>query len=169
LGNLTRRQLAFQPGETVFRQGDPVRQVYFIIAGAVELVRHQASGTSLVIQRAQPGAILAEASLNSTIYHCAAVAVSISAVWAISKQALLDRLAQNPKLALAFIRRLADELQYARFHAELLSMKTVAERLDAWTAWRGSLPPKGQWVRLAAELGVSPESLYREVAKRKKA
>ena len=46
-------------------------------------------------------------------------------------------------------------------------MKTVAERLDAWTAWRGSIPPRGQWVRLATELGVSPESLYREIAKRK--
>jgi CRP-like cAMP-binding protein len=144
-----------------------VRQVYFVTAGAVELVRHQVSGTSLVLQRAGPGAILAEASLNSTTYHCAAVAVSISAVWAVSKQDLLKRIEQSPRLALAFIRRLAHELQYARFHAEVLSMKTVAERLDAWTAWRDSLPPKGQWVRLAAELGVSPESLYREIAKRK--
>jgi len=47
-------------------------------------------------------------------------------------------------------------------------MKTVAERLGARLDWRGQLPPKGKWVELAAELGVSPEALYREIAKRKR-
>jgi CRP-like cAMP-binding protein len=167
LGDLGRRQLTFQAGQTVFSQGDPVRHILFVTGGSIELVRHLASGASLVLQRAGPGAILAEASLDSTTYHCAAVAVSSSTVWAVSKRDLLNRLTQSPKLALAFIRRLAHELQNARLHAEVLSMKTVAERLDAWTAWRGALPPRGQWVHLAAELGVSPESLYREIAKRK--
>jgi CRP-like cAMP-binding protein len=76
-------------------------------------------------------------------------------------------MAENPNLALAFVRRLAHELQNARFQAEVLSMKTVAARLDGWIAWRGSLPPKGKWIGLAAELGVSPEALYREIAKRR--
>lgn len=166
LHGLDRRPLAFQPGETVFRQGDPVRHLYFVTGGAIDLVRHQPSGAALVLQHAGPDTILAEASIESATYHCAAVAVSSSTAWAISKKEFLNRLAQNPKLALALIRRLARELQNARLQTEILSMKTVAERLDAWIAWRGSLPPKGQWVHLAAELGVSPESLYREIAKR---
>lgn len=167
LSNLTRRELTLTPGEKVFFQGDPVRYVFFVIAGAIQLVRHQASGAPLVIQRAGPGAILAEASLDSARYHCAAVAVEESALWAISKKDLLRRMAENPNLALAFVRRLAHELQNSRFQAEVLSMKTVAARLDGWIAWRGSLPPKGEWIGLAAELGVSPEALYREIAKRK--
>lgn len=166
LQNLERRQLAFHPGATVFRQGDPVRHVFFVTAGAIDLVRHQASGAPLVLQHAGPDTILAEASIDSAMYHCAAVAVSSSTAWAISKREFLNRIAQSPKLALALVRRLAHELQNARFQTEILSMKTVAERLGAWTGWRGSLPPKGQWVRLAAELGVSPEALYREIAKR---
>jgi len=167
LRDLARRELTFVPGETIFLQGDPVRYIFFISAGAVELVRHQASGAPLVIQRANPGAILAEASLESACYHCAASAVANSTIWAVSKSDLLRRMAENPNLALAFVRRLAHELQNARFQAEVLSMKTVAARLDGWVAWRGYLPPKGEWVGLAAELGVSPEALYREIAKRK--
>jgi CRP-like cAMP-binding protein len=166
LKDLKRRQLAFEPGETVFRQDDPVRQVFFVTAGAIDLVRHQASGASLVLQHAGPNTILAEASIDSAMYHCAAIAVSNSTAWAISKRDFLNRLTQSPMLALALIRRLTHELQNARFHTEVLSMKTVAERLDAWIAWRGYLPAKGQRVRLAAELGVSPESLYREIARR---
>ena len=167
LGDLAPRELSFEAGQTVFLQGDPVKTVFFVTGGAIELVRHQASGAPLVLQRAGPGAILAEASLDSPTYHCTATAISKSTVWAVSKRDLLNRLGKNPKFALAFIRRFAHELQSSRLHAEILSLKTVAERLDAWTAWRGTVPPRGEWVRLAAEIGVSPEALYREIAKRK--
>lgn len=167
LQDLARRELAYAADEAVFRQGDPVRQLFFVTAGAVHLVRHQESGAPIVLQRAGPGAILAEASLYSDTYHCDAVAVAKSALWAVSKPALLARMEQRPALAAALIRRFAHELQHARFHAELLSMKTVAARLDAWLGWHGALPPRGEWMRLAAELGVSPEALYREIAKRR--
>jgi hypothetical protein len=46
-------------------------------------------------------------------------------------------------------------------------VRVLAPRLDTWLDWRGALPPKGDWLRLAAELGVSPEALYREIAKRR--
>jgi len=167
LQDLARRELDFDPNEVVFRQGDLVRQLFFVTAGAVHLVRHQASGAALVLQRAGTGAILAEASLYSETYHCDAVAVTNSHLWAVSKPALLARMAQRPELAAALTRRFARELQHARFHAELLSMKTVAARLDAWLGWHGTLPPKGEWMRLSDELGVSPEALYREIAKRR--
>jgi len=113
LRDLARRKVTLTPGETVFLQGDLVRHIYFVISGAIELIRHQASGAPLVIQRAGPGAILAEASLDSARYHCAAVAVAKSALWAVSKKDLLRRMAENPNLALAFVRRLAHELQNA--------------------------------------------------------
>jgi hypothetical protein len=42
-------------------------------------------------------------------------------------------------------------------------------RLDAWLEFNGSsLPQKGNWHTLARELAVSPEALYRELARRKK-
>ena len=48
-----------------------------------------------------------------------------------------------------------------------LSLRTVAERLDAWIAASGRYPAKGEWKTVAAEIGNSPEALYRELAKRR--
>jgi len=164
---VARHELAFKAGQTLFHPGDPVRQVFFVTDGMVHLVRHLASGAPLVLQRAGPGTILAEASLYSAKYHCDATAVTEARAWAISKRELLNRLTLSPELGMAFIRRLANELQHARFHAEVLSIRTVAARLDAWIEWNGEMPPKGDWVGFAAELGVSPEALYREMARRR--
>jgi hypothetical protein len=51
----------------------------------------------------------------------------------------------------------------------MLSLKTVAARVDAWTAFNDAqLPPKGQWRQVAAEIGVTPEALYREFARRRR-
>ena len=43
----------------------------------------------------------------------------------------------------------------------------VSARLDAWLAWHGELPPRGDWKQLADQIGVSPEALYREMARRR--
>lgn len=167
LTSIPRRELGFEPGQTIFRQGGPVRRMFFVTSGAIHLVRHQMSGAPLILQRAEAGSMLAEASLYSAKYHCDATAVVQASAWTISKLELLDCIARNPDLGMAFIKRLARELQDARFRAEILSMKTVAARLSAWIEWSGRMPPKGGWVDLAAELSVSPEALYRELARRR--
>ena len=49
---------------------------------------------------------------------------------------------------------------------ETLVRRTVADRLEGWlTLHDRHWPPKGEWNRLAAEIGVMPEALYREIAK----
>ena len=165
--DLPRREDELEPRETLFHPGDAVRRVYFVTTGAIHLVRHQASGTSLVIQRAGAGQIVAEASLFATRYHCHAVAMLPTAVWSVAKSELLGRISTDPRIGLIFMKTLAHELQHSRFQVEVLSMKTVAARLDAWIEWNGELPPKGEWVSLAAELAVSPEALYREIGRRR--
>lgn len=44
-------------------------------------------------------------------------------------------------------------------------MRTVWERLDGWLALHGELPPRGGWIEIAREIGVTPEALYRELAR----
>jgi hypothetical protein len=52
--------------------------------------------------------------------------------------------------------------------AEILSLKTVSARLDAWMDWNGGvLPNKGEWKLVAGEISVSPEALYRELGRRR--
>jgi hypothetical protein len=81
---------------------------------------------------------------------------------------LPEERSRDQVLCEAWARHLAHEVQKARLHAEILSLKTVAARIDSWTDWHGALPEKGRWVTVAQQIGVSPEALYREMAKRRK-
>lgn len=161
------RQCVAGAGEYLFHQGEPVLALFVVLEGAVHLIRHEPDGAPIILQRAGPGDILAEASLFSDRYHCDGVAMSDAAVRSIPKGPLLDRLRKKPDLAVAWAAHLAREVQNARFRSEVLSLKTVAARLDAWLAWHGEMPPKGDWTQLARQIGVSPEALYREMAKRR--
>ena len=169
LDNLAGRRCEFAAGEPVFHAGDPVRIIHAVRSGVIHLVRHQDNGSILILQRAERASILAEASIYSAQYHCDARAETAAVTWAMPRSALRARLQQDPELAAAWARHLAREVQQARLQAEVLFLKTVAARLDAWIAWHGRLPAKGHWSVVAREIGVSPEALYRELARRRAA
>jgi len=166
LQGLRGRECEFTAGASVFHFGDPIRLVHFVRRGTIHLVRHQDDGTALILQRAQAGSILAEASVYSDRYHCDARAESDAVTWAVAQEDLRRRLDANPQLSRNWARHLAHEVQRARLHTEILSLKTVAARRGTWLFWNGALPEKGQRRRIADEIGVSPEALYREIGKR---
>lgn len=168
LGGLPGRACAFAAGDALFHSGDVVRRLHVVRGGTVHLVRYQPDGSALILQRARPGSILAEASVYSARYHCDARAETSAITWAISRNDLRRALAENPGLSQAWASHLAHEVQRARLQAEILSLKTVAARLEAWIAWSGAMPAKGQWSLVALEIGVSPEALYREIASRRR-
>ena len=168
LGNLRGRQLHFANGRSLFLRGDPVTDMHFVIKGSIHLVRHQSDGSALTLQRAGPGAMLAEASLYSRTYHCDAVAFGAADTCVYTKVSLKRLLAKSPEFSNVWANYLALELQRSRLRSEILSLRTVSERLDAWIAWNGgSFPQKGEWKMVANQIGVSPEALYREIAKRR--
>jgi CRP/FNR family transcriptional regulator, dissimilatory nitrate respiration regulator len=166
LQGLRGREREFAAGASVFHLGDPIRLVHFVRRGTIHLVRHQDDGAALILQRAEAGSILAEASVYSESYHCDARAETVSATWAVPRKDFRRCLETKPEAYRAWAQHIAHEVQRARLHAEILSMKTVAARLSAWMFWNGALSTKGQWRRIADEIGVSPEALYREIAKR---
>jgi CRP-like cAMP-binding protein len=162
------QNLTFAPGQYLFHRADPVRLMYFVVTGMIHLIRTQSEGSMLVLHRAGADSILAEASLSSEHYHCDAIAVVETHAHAYAVAEFRRYLRSSPEFADVWIRHLAHELQIARLHAEILSLRTVAERLDACVGWRGGvLPQKGEWRTIAHEIGVSPEALYREMAKRR--
>lgn len=168
LKGLRARQWHFDGGQSLFHRGDAVKEMHFVQTGSVHLVRHQSDGSVLILQRAGPGSILAEASLYSETYHCAAVAFGASETRAYAKASFAKLLAKSPEFSDAWAGYLAQELQSTRLRSEILSLKTVAGRLDAWIAWNGGgAPERGEWKLVANEIGVSPEALYREIAKRR--
>jgi CRP-like cAMP-binding protein len=168
LRQLGRRNRELRAGEFVFRRNDEVRALYLVERGEAHLVRFQDDGSQLVLQRAPAGRILAEASAYSDVYHCDALAIRPTSVTEIELQRFRAAVRADPALAEAWSQALAKEMQAARLRAELLSLKTVAARLDAWLSLHPEgVPGKGEWKTLAAQLGVTPEALYRELARRK--
>ena len=167
LQGLQAREFEFAPGASVFHLGDPIRLVHFVRRGTIYLVRHQDDGAALTLQRAKAGSILAEASVYSESYHCDARAETAAATWAIARKDFRRRLETKPEASQTWVLYLAHEVQRARLHTEILSLKTVGARLSAWIFWNGALPEKGQWRRIADEISVTPEALYREISRRR--
>jgi CRP/FNR family transcriptional regulator, dissimilatory nitrate respiration regulator len=157
----------YSAGQVLFRTGQRVAQMYLVLQGRVELQRHTRQGAILILQNAGPGSILAEASAYSSHYHCDAQAAEPTQLAVLAKSAFLAALDKEPLLARAWSCLLANSVQAARMRAEIRSLSTVASRLEAWLEQGNVLPQKGHWQSLAAELSVSREALYRELARRR--
>jgi CRP-like cAMP-binding protein len=154
-------------GAFLFGIGEPVEAIHVVEQGLVQLVRWQADGALAVLQRAGPGDIVAEASLFAPSYHCDGVAVRESDVWSVTANDVRNLLREDMIFANAWIAHLSRQLHLSRRRTEILTLRTVRMRLDAWLTWNdGVLPTKGAWKHLAEELGVSPEAFYREIARR---
>ena len=168
LENLPHRKMTVAQGAMILDIDDPVASLFLVTRGQVHLLRYQENGDAVVLQRADAGAILAEASVFAESYHCAAMAVRASELLAYPIMKVRDMLARNPEAALAYARHLANEVREARKRSEILALKTVANRLSAWLTWNhGLLPPRGAWHHVADEIGISKEALYRELSKRR--
>jgi CRP-like cAMP-binding protein len=169
LARLPLHDCAFPAGAALFHRGDSVVGLHIMHEGTAQLIRHQVDGAALILQRARPGAVLAEASLYSTRYHCDARAETPVRTGMVLKPDLLRALETDAAVASAWTSHLAHEVQRARLLSEILSLKTVKARLKAWIAWNGALPPRGQWHVIATEIGVTAEAFYREIARERRA
>lgn len=167
---MAERRRSLKQEAFLFHQDSAVNAVYVVQEGAIKLTRYQEDGSSIILQHAGRHSLVAEASVYSDVYHCHAVAVEPTSVFEVSKATFLGCFREDSEFAQLWAQHLAREVQSARVRSEILSRKTVADRLDGWLAWRNEdLPAKGQWKSVATQIGVSAEALYRELAKRRPA
>lgn len=160
---------SFAKGEHLFHRDDPVRTLFLIVEGCVNLVRCQADGNQAVLQRSTAGTVLAEASLFSEQYHCDAVAAAATDAVLVPVAEVRRLLEHDLVFAGEWMAHLSGELLSARKRSEIAALRTVGARLDAWIAWNDDVfPARGDWRGLADELGVSSEALYRELSKRRR-
>jgi CRP-like cAMP-binding protein len=167
LHSLPHSHRVFRKNQYLFHQGDAVKSMFLIEDGEARLIRRHADGNVVVLQRAESGSILAEASLFSKSYHCDAIANTRLNVRLIARSQMRTLFENDVAFASAWACHLADEVRHARLRAEILSLKTVSERLSAWVADKGSIPAKGNWKNIAQDIGTSAEALYREIALRR--
>ncbi len=152
----------------MFHRDARVRNLYVVDSGVIELRRYTECGSALVLQRANGRSVLAEASIYTEHYHCDAVVTDAGTVLEFSKSKIFEAMEADPKLVRLWGAYLSAAILNARHRAEILSRRSVSDRLDGWLAMNdGEMLAKGAWKQIANEIGVTPEALYREIAKRR--
>ena len=164
---LAQRTLA--PGEAVFRQGDRATAVYRVETGRVRLVRHLKDGSSVVMHVARADTTFAEAAIFSDNYHCDALAETATRVSVIPKPELLTALEADPLACLDLARALAGQVRDLRAQLEVRNIRTAGDRLLGWLRLKASGTPltvevDRPWTELAAEIGLTHETIYRSLA-----
>jgi CRP-like cAMP-binding protein len=163
------KRVAYEAGAIIFRAGSPTHSVFFVEAGAVRLIRNGRAGEEVVLHDARAGEFFAEASLDSSRYHCDAVASTPSELLQVSASALKELLDVDGEFARQWVSLLARQLRAVRTRVERLSLKSAAERVRHLLVSEGRGPHfevvlAGTFKDLARNLGLAHEALYRTLA-----
>ncbi|WP_170470164.1 Crp/Fnr family transcriptional regulator [Ruegeria arenilitoris] len=156
-------------GETLFRRDDRVEWAFLVRKGRIFLRRALQDGGLLTLHTANAGDLVAEASLFAERYHCDAITDMSTTVFFLPRDELMTHLedaASSNHLSIRAFERTARDLQVLRTRIEIMRLRKVKDRLDAYLELYDS-PEEGEWVRVADWIGVSPPALYRELAKRR--
>ena len=163
-----------QAGERLFRRGDRTDALFSVVTGRLRMLRDTSDGRTVTLHIARPGEILAEAALFAETYHCDAVADLPSRLIAYGKRAFLDKLQNDPEVALSFIALQAQRIQGLRTQLELRNVRSAKERvlqyllLSADSA-SGILPLDRPLKEMASDIGLTHEAFYRALAELEKA
>jgi CRP-like cAMP-binding protein len=160
----------YAKGDFLFRQGRKPERMFYVAGSEVVLQRPGAHGENVVLQRVRQG-FVAEASLQSSKYHCDAVVTASGVVVSLPIDSISQALRADSAFAMRWIGMLNHELMRLRLRCERLSIKGVRHRLLHLieTEGQGARLPLGAGLKsMAAELGVTHEALYRTVAELEK-
>ena len=160
---------ALKGGDFLFRNGDRSAGIYFLTSGSLRMQRVTPDGSTVVLHTARSGEFFAEASLFVERYQCDVIAERDSEVWLYAKDALLERLHDDPQTLLEFTAGLARSLHDIRQRYELKQIRSAPDRVLQLLRLRcgvdGVYQSRGTLKDMAAELGLTHEALYRALAK----
>jgi len=106
--------VTFKKGHIIFNEGDPVRGIFLVIRGKVELLLHSA-GLVTLIRRAGVGCLLGvPASINHHPYSLTARVTEDAELRFISVKALALLMRKEPKVTMCFVEMLSREVRTMR-------------------------------------------------------
>lgn len=153
-------------GQVLFRRGEPVEFIYYVVQGELLALRYLPSGTEAVMQRAGAGEFFAQSAMGLSRYDCDARAKSATRAMRLPMRRLTEALATDGQFALTFAARLASDLRHQCARVERLQIKLVSDRILHFLACEGSMADKGlRLADLSEELGLDVATLSRAISK----
>ncbi|MBB5394998.1 Crp/Fnr family transcriptional regulator [Mucilaginibacter sp. AK015] len=117
-------------GESIFKEGDPVKGVYFVYTGKVKVHKRWNNDKELIIRFAKPGDILGHMGLgNNPVYPVATTALEQTTLCYIDLSFFESTLNVNHKFTYALMKFFADELQKSEKRMRNLVHMPVKERI----------------------------------------
>ncbi|MEJ8476285.1 Crp/Fnr family transcriptional regulator [Roseibium algae] len=157
--------VSFKKDQHLFWEGDPVTRMHVVLEGNLILLRRLENGQELIMQRAGPQDLLAEASLFSSRYHCDAIAALATVCTTYDVRDVQSAL-ENRAFSLSVLKSYAAEIRSLRTQLELRNIKRADDRIMTYltslsaddSGWRA---PSRPWIDVARSLGLSHEACYR--------
>jgi CRP/FNR family transcriptional regulator, nitrogen oxide reductase regulator len=136
------REHNFSRRQTIFAEGDPLRQILLLVSGCVKQTQFGEDGSEVILRLAGPGEIIGGFGLCSDVAHCStAQTMEASTVMVWSKASFESVLDRFPVLHRNVIRTLETRLQDMDQRFREISTQRVAPRLSS------------QLVRLMSQVG----------------
>ena len=159
-------------GDYLFHRGETVEAVFVVATGRLRLERSLADGTPVTLAVLRPGDGVAEAALFAEVYHCDARAEVSSRLWVFPKADVLEFLSRDAAGLEHLARHLAGQVRRLRGVLELRAVRRADARvlayLDLLEALEESWGDERPASAVAAELGLTPEALYRALGRLEK-
>lgn len=165
--------VTYQPGDTIFLEGDPAKGFFLILSGQVKVYKLSLDGKEQVLHFVGPDEIFAEVPVFSGgSYPAHADALRTTHILFFPRQAMLRLLANDPNLAMNMLADLSRRLRQLTKLVESLSLKESPARLAAYLLHAGEELTHADQVeldvtkgQLATLLGTTPETLSRTLKK----
>lgn len=125
-----RQNIAVKKGQLLFKEGDPVKGIFFIYSGAVKVHKRWGSEKELILRFARQGDVVGHMALgNDTVYPVSATAVEAGIVCYVPIDFFESTLNINNKLARQLVFVLANDLQESEKRMRNLAHMPVKGRV----------------------------------------
>jgi len=162
------REKSLPADSLLFRCGDRIERLYYVVTGELRALRHLPDGHSAIMMRAGAGEFFAAASIHLLQFPCDGYVPVVSEVIGINIQRFLKLLERDACLATGFAKALSLELKKQCGRLERMRLNGAKDRLLHYIACETldgrTLLLNVPLTQLASELGIEPESLYRTLS-----
>jgi CRP/FNR family transcriptional regulator len=154
----------FQPGETIFHEGDPAAGLWLVESGQVKIFKINPEGTEHILHLLGSGTTFNDiAAFDGGPNPANASALSAAAVWLMPGEAINSTLLGDPQMARTVIKLLAGRVRMLVHQIEDLALYSVTIRLARFLLKQAEDPTLRDVTRaaIAAHLATTPESVSR--------